>query len=737
MTVSVSNLLDIKNIQNKAFKSSSCNVKTSAPFEKLTNEPEVYSGYIPSGAFGISFGGHVVSNFSTAQLKQLQDLHPDIDSSQAIKLLELFNDKNEAFEDGLNAVKQLMGLGFDALHISNIVGKINELKFTYSQSIDCLKRLKSMDLDTSQMHRALNSFIINNVIDYKREISQINKLINIYKLKYDDALVCVGLNEKQCEKVLSIKKKHASLPFSAIAELVKTDLCSDANLEKVERLLFTTDIPFMEIIHICRMDDKQANKFLLPAGAKRISFLPARLSVLDYSPSIDEQKQFSIRGFDDFDKKSYVIIKSISRDLSFENTRKKGKHTKCDSSSALELVEAFRSSEIGKELKRLTLEYASLQHDPANTSNVEAEMIQLQNMHIDTLKEFVNGPVLYKNLPASHYLNVRMGTDEDVYKNLRQIISSLLSNDNEKQNSLCLSPLGELKINFKKPAYGHTGVDFYSSSDYTWNKDGNFILNSDSSSGFNVDFFVGNINQERFLFIEDNNSSNKYIAYNGTIVRVDDFQQFNPDSFKPWCRTVSGDMQSKIFANAASVFPFKLFDENNESIIGQNAPNFNVKDVSASDIEAYYSNVFVSKKDTLTVQDILKVMPKNCMLSITPHGQEGEILYSIVCDWFSSEGTRWQLEIHSQNLKWNNSDNWIFRFNKQEGRRPKYFQFDDTNSVGYNFNGKFVSDSIDDHSHIELPSPLKNDDLLNNTSFQLIVKDISKYLFEKPKFSSK
>ena len=78
------------------------------------------------------------------------------------------------------------------------------------------------------------------------------------------------------------------------------------------------------------------------------------------------------------------------------------------------------------------------------------------------------------------------------------------------------------------------------------------------------------------------------------------------------------------------------------------------------------------------------------------------------------------MEIHSQDSKSNNDEKWIFRHHKQTENGCQYFQFVD-NKVGFNFNGG----TLDGNAHIKIPTPLEEDDLLNNVEFQTIIKQIS------------
>lgn len=121
-------------------------------------------------------------------------------------------------------------------------------------------------------------------------------------------------------------------------------------------------------------------------------------------------------------------------------------------------------------------------------------------------------------------------------------------------------------------------------------------------------------------------------------------------------------------------------------------------------------------------------MPKDSLLSINPYIQSGDInmLYSIVCEWFSKEGTRWQLEIHSQNLDWNNDKNWILRLHKEKNNNKEYFQFTNSN-IGYDLNGEKYSED----AHIKINSPLNDDNLINNVEFQTIIRQISTIQHEK------
>ena len=147
-------------------------------------------------------------------------------------------------------------------------------------------------------------------------------------------------------------------------------------------------------------------------------------------------------------------------------------------------------------------------------------------------------------------------------------------------------------------------------------------------------------------------------------------------------------------------------------------------------------------------------MPKDCMLSVNPYIEDKELLYAVVAEWFSKDENgnehKWQLEIHSPNIKHNDDGKWVFRLHKdlgkeeeteqkdtnpetkEAGKNRRYFQFVDE---GYNFEGVYAGEGCE-ASHVPISSPFEEKDLLNNLEFQKSMRLISTKLCDNLSISS-
>lgn len=329
-------------------------------------------------------------------------------------------------------------------------------------------------------------------------------------------------------------------------------------------------------------------------------------------------------------------------------------------------------------------------------------------------------PELLEKLPDDFWYKINTSTAKETHEIIQQAIAELLVDQRGGNSSLNLTPLKTLGCQLEKPGQGNTTVLYNKGTEYSFNKNsGDFELKT--IKPFKVNLSQGLINQKPILIVKDKNSHNQYVSYNGAIAKVNPIQNHDSTQFEVWGNLLP-QKQATILAKAADEFVFNLFDENGNCIIGQNAPSFDTKDKLDSEIEQYYSEKLLELKtnNKLNTQEILKLMPKNCMLTISPYIQDADFKYAVVCEWFSKDGHRWQMEIHSQDSKWNTNENWIFRLHRQTELARKYFQFTNDNE-GFNFNG----DTLDENAHIQITTPLEGNDLLNNVEFQTIIKQIS------------
>lgn len=313
-----------------------------------------------------------------------------------------------------------------------------------------------------------------------------------------------------------------------------------------------------------------------------------------------------------------------------------------------------------------------------------------------------------ENLPDDFWLQVSMGCDKENYEVISKAMQLALLFQKTKDATQALRIIDDETI---KKAIGDNDLK---------------VL----KENYDVNISKMNVLEKTCLLIEDTDKSKQYIAYNGILANVQELQKVDSKQFESWCN-LSAKKQAPILAKAAEAFVFNLFDENENCIIGQNSLDFKPKEKTDEETEKFYGKKILelNKNNKLTAQNILKLIPKDCMLTISPYINDDNLLTAIVAEWYSKEGNRWQLEIHSQDLNFNDSDKWVFRLHKQIPNPNNsseivrnYFQFNDNNE-GYDFNGEYLAED----SHIKIINPLENDNLLKEGRFQKIVKSLSSF----------
>jgi len=373
-------------------------------------------------------------------------------------------------------------------------------------------------------------------------------------------------------------------------------------------------------------------------------------------------------------------------------------------------------------------EYERYKQIPVCLSLQEA-IILAKNSKINSLT-----PELLEKLPEDFWYKINTGCEKEIHEIIEKALIELLLEQRGENNSLNLIPLKNIQFQLEKPGYGENHMYYSKNNEYLLNNKGDFELKT--AQPFYVNLSQGLIRQKPILVVKDKISNNQYVSYNGAIAKVKPIQNHCYAQFKPW-GNILPQMQVQILAKAANEFAFNLFDKNSNCIIGQNSPKFDIKNAKDKDIEDFYSNKLLElkEKNSLNAQEILKLMPKDCMLTISPYIQDADIRFAIVCEWFSKDKNRWQMEIHSQDSKWNNDEKWTFRLHKQTKLGRQYFQFTNNESE-FDFNGT----TSEGNAHIKIPTPLEENDLLNNVEFQTIIKQISSKQYENfeiDKISSK
>lgn len=356
-------------------------------------------------------------------------------------------------------------------------------------------------------------------------------------------------------------------------------------------------------------------------------------------------------------------------------------------------------------------------------------MFIVKNTALKSLK-----PELLERLPDDFWYKITMGCEKEAHDIIQKAISELLLIQGNKESSFKLSPVRTLKMQLQKAGQGYNSICYSKCKDYTLDRNGNFELKQAQTSPFKINLQQGLIYDKSVLVINDLASSNRYVSYNGAIAKVTAPTEHDCKQFEKW-GNLSPEIQGKILAQAANEFVFNLFDEEGNCILG--TEEYNIKDKTDKQISQYYSDKFLELKteNKLTVSNILKLVPQDCMLSINPYVTDGQILFSIVAEWYSKENSKWQLEVHSQDTNWvdtQDSTKWILRLHKNKNNKYECFQFQPDGSC--NFGGDFSGENSKD-SHIKIPSPI-NDALLNNVEFQNIIKQISSQLHKSQEIST-
>lgn len=327
---------------------------------------------------------------------------------------------------------------------------------------------------------------------------------------------------------------------------------------------------------------------------------------------------------------------------------------------------------------------------------------------------------ILEKLPKDFWYTTTMGCEKEDSETFREAMTFLLSLQPEDYNAL-------ETINPKTLKNAIQGI--YNTNDYTFN---NGIFKLFGENGFEAKMRQKVINNKTCLLIKDENSENQYVACNGATAKVKPLEERDSKQFETWGNLLARK-QGAILAEAAESFVFNVFDESGNCIIGQEAPISNINETSDADIESIYATLLLGlqQNEQLTTQNILKIMPKDCMLSINPYINEGNILYSIVAEWISKDNHRWQLEVHSQDLKHSTDEKWICRLGKKyqesDGSLDRYLRLYPSS---YDFDGTFSGEESRD-AHIKIPTPLEENDLLNNVNFQIIMRKLSSSIAEK------
>ena len=308
----------------------------------------------------------------------------------------------------------------------------------------------------------------------------------------------------------------------------------------------------------------------------------------------------------------------------------------------------------------------------------------------------------------------------------RQIRSNLTKSDIEKISKLGTNP-----------------TDFYKDC-VRLDENKNLIFNMGENS-FRVAVAKTTIDGKPAVLIKDwEHEGQYYVGYDGAISKIDDLPQIDKEKLQ---RSLFGfskysKKQDSIYAEAIEHFPIRIVDTDSRCIIGKGIPTLKIEPIDTRIKDREFVNHFQSvlqilkRKNTLTVDNILRIMPRFSTIQINPYttSKNGKMLYSISAEWKSADGVKWQLRTHSTDLEhYMNSGNsaensdWIFRLGHEENGIAKFFEWNETEGI-FTPTGDFMGRT----SHIQIPhSPFEEENLLNNIHFQNIMRQISSNLAEK------
>ena len=332
---------------------------------------------------------------------------------------------------------------------------------------------------------------------------------------------------------------------------------------------------------------------------------------------------------------------------------------------------------------------------------------------------------------------ISTGEAKDIHTAMQKVVTDYIKAemlDNIDGNSF--AGLNFRNIN-KPSANGETSV--YDTEELEIKKIDNGIhVLKNGENNFEVNIKKKKENGKNVLYIEDKNSNEQFSAYNGAISIVDKTKPskdlLDENTIKSFVSpsNLYPEKQAEILAEAAQNFVFNIFDDNNESIIGQGLNScgelgkpFYCQGKSDDEIINHYGKLITELKQNnqLTAENILRIFPKDARLTITPYscGDDNKILYCIGAEWTNNNGKNWEMRIHSPQLNYTSNSDWVFRLGYQNPEKGNitFFEFTDT-PQGYDFEGGFNEGK----SHIHIPSPIRSE-LLNNIDFQYIIKQIS------------
>ena len=234
-----------------------------------------------------------------------------------------------------------------------------------------------------------------------------------------------------------------------------------------------------------------------------------------------------------------------------------------------------------------------------------------------------------------------------------------------------------------------------------------------------------------------------YIAYDGAIALLRELRTLTQDeegTLKEGLSAHSHFSTEEINAlsEAARHFIIDIIQENGECIISkgidgiEKAEPFIGKELDTDTTKEKFKEILQklhndSSSPNITIENILRLIPKDAIIQIRPYTTNykasHEILYSISSEWRDSEGKKWDLRVHSEDLK-HIGKSWIYRLGYQDlvtgagSLEPLYYD---------NNQNDFVRGSTNPTTHVKIDSGLDDykNKLISNPYFQEIIRKIS------------
>ena len=393
-----------------------------------------------------------------------------------------------------------------------------------------------------------------------------------------------------------------------------------------------------------------------------------------------------------------------------------------DYHTALELVQFTK--EQYEEFRNLPVKL------PANASEALGRFIDLQNLTYGMIER----------LPKNFWYKLNANCEERTQEIIKNAMNSVL----KKEEFSKLEKLPDTKISKHVVVNNESKEVEYQEGDIVYDSEKCLLIFKDIENDGKNAFQVG-IKQIKiensikgtpsYVLLIETSEGNKYIAYDGAIVPECHINSYAKKEFEQWGKLLGG-IQSEVLSETASEFIIDLFDStdiqtsSSENMTAEELEQYHenvFKNKSNEEIEKHYKNIFEKLKaeNKLTAENVLRIMPNDCSLSINSCNTNDNILWGISTSWKDISGkTTWKLRIHSTDLQYPKPNGeWIVKFEYEDSSGTHCLEVNtDENSKEY---FRFGTGNFKDaSSHILVDSPVK-DKLLNNVDFQNIIKEIS------------